>query len=276
MKIKFYGTAAAEGIPGLFCDCKVCQNARKMGGKEIRTRSQSIIDDKLLIDFPADTYMHTLYRGLDLKSVRDLIITHCHSDHLYERDFWCRNGGIAFGEAENTTLNVYLTEAGYLRTEQYLKGSVTPGRVAANKIEPFQPFSVGEYKIIPLKADHDPSTDPVIYIIERKDKTLLYANDTGIFPDETWKYLEGYGRRFDMVSYDCTGMVLESYRRGHMGLPANAEVHKRLCDMGLCDENTVAYVNHFSHNGGLTHEELVKAAADYGFKVTYDGLEVEF
>ena len=56
MKIKFLGTAAAEGIPALFCDCRVCQNARRVGGKEIKTRSQAIVDDKILIDFPADTY----------------------------------------------------------------------------------------------------------------------------------------------------------------------------------------------------------------------------
>ena len=70
MKIKFLGTAAAEGIPALFCDCRVCQNARKVGGKEIKTRSQAIVDDKILIDFPADTYMHSLYGGLDLIGVR--------------------------------------------------------------------------------------------------------------------------------------------------------------------------------------------------------------
>ena len=29
MKIKYYGTAAAEGIPGLFCSCEICENARK-------------------------------------------------------------------------------------------------------------------------------------------------------------------------------------------------------------------------------------------------------
>ena len=51
MKIQYLGTAAAEGIPAIFCDCKTCQKARKLGGKEIRTRSQAIIDDRLLIDF---------------------------------------------------------------------------------------------------------------------------------------------------------------------------------------------------------------------------------
>ena len=40
MKLKIYGTCAAEGFPAMFCSCTVCENARKWGGKNIRTRSQ--------------------------------------------------------------------------------------------------------------------------------------------------------------------------------------------------------------------------------------------
>ena len=61
-----------------------------------------------------------------------------------------------------------------------------------------------------------------------------------------------------------------------MALTVNAEVVDRLREMGLCDENTVVFVTHFSHNGKATHEELVKEAAKYGFGVTFDGCEVEF
>jgi phosphoribosyl 1,2-cyclic phosphate phosphodiesterase len=34
-------------------------------------------------------------------------------------------------------------------------------------------------------------------------------------------------------------------------------------------------VNHFSHNGGLNHDELSKAAEKEGFAVAYDGMEIE-
>lgn len=56
MKIKYLGTAAAEGIPAIFCECANCKRSRMLGGKNIRTRSQAIIDDVLLIDFPAVVY----------------------------------------------------------------------------------------------------------------------------------------------------------------------------------------------------------------------------
>ena len=32
MKIKFLGTGAAEGIPSTFCNCKICEYARRFKG----------------------------------------------------------------------------------------------------------------------------------------------------------------------------------------------------------------------------------------------------
>ena len=276
MKIQFLGTAAAEGIPALFCKCRVCRNALTVRGKEVKTRSQAIVDGKILIDFPADTYMHMLLHNVDLTVIRTLIITHSHSDHFYERDFWCRLPGIG-NEIGEEPLHVYMTAAALRQAEAFadlhMKGNT---RVVFHEIRPFEAFEAEGYRFIPLKADHDPNADPVFYIIEKDGKTALYANDTGCFPDETFEYLANYGGHFDFVSFDCTGMLLDNYRHGHMCLGVNVEMYAKLREMGLCDENTVAYVNHFSHNGNATHEELASAASLFGFGVTYDGCTVEF
>ena len=73
---------------------------------------QALLDDKLLIEFPADTYMHILNHGLDLRNIHNVIITHSHADHFYPNDFWCRFEGIAYDIVEEP-LNIYVTEAGY-------------------------------------------------------------------------------------------------------------------------------------------------------------------
>ena len=86
MKIQYLGTAAAEGYPALFCQCDSCERARELGGKDIRTRCQALVDDKILIDFPADTYMHALLHGFCLDKIETCLITHNHSDHLYPAD----------------------------------------------------------------------------------------------------------------------------------------------------------------------------------------------
>ena len=56
MKLQYLGTAAAEGIPAVFCECENCIKSKENGGRNIRTRSQALIDDCILIDFPQDTY----------------------------------------------------------------------------------------------------------------------------------------------------------------------------------------------------------------------------
>ena len=89
MKLKYLGTAAAEAVPAPFCRCRVCERAREKGGRNVRTRSQALLDGRLLIDFPADTYLHALREGLRLYDISSCIITHCHSDHLYPGDLWC-------------------------------------------------------------------------------------------------------------------------------------------------------------------------------------------
>ena len=275
MKLKYLGTAAAEGIPGMFCNCRVCRNALKIRGKEIKTRSQALLDDKLLIDFPADTYMHILNQGLDLRNIHNVIITHSHADHFYPNDFWCRFEGIAYDIVEEP-LNIYVTEAGYNEALRQLAEDMDETRVKFHKIAPFEPFDVEDYHIIPLAADHDSSSNPVIYIIEKGGKSLLYAHDTGIFPDSTWDYLEKYNKKFELISLDCTGMAQKNWIRSHLCLNTDKEVYDRLTEIGVCDKNTIVYVNHFSHNGMLTHKELVVEAEKYGFLVTYDSLEVVF
>ena len=274
MKLKYFGTAAAEGIPGLFCNCRVCRNALKVRGKEIKTRSQALLDGKILIDFPPDTYMHILNYGLDLRNIHHCIITHCHGDHLLVSDFWCRLNGIAH-DIGDSPMHIYLTEAGYNKAVEYHGANVDCERLKFHKINAFEPFYIDDYRIIPIKASHDAKTDPVIYAIEHDGKTLLYANDTGILSEESWNYLASLSIKFDYISLDCTAMLLKGWRGSHMGLDTNGEFHQRLTEMGLCDENTVVYVNHFSHNGLATHEELVAEAEKCGYGVTYDGLEVE-
>ena len=45
MKLQYLGTAAAEGIPAVFCECENCIKSKENGGRNIRTRSQALIDD---------------------------------------------------------------------------------------------------------------------------------------------------------------------------------------------------------------------------------------
>ena len=277
MKIKYLGTAAAEAVPAPFCECNVCEYARKQGGKNIRTRSQALIDGKLLIDFPADTFMHTLNEKFKLSDISACIITHSHSDHLYPAELFCRESCAAHMKQEHPFVMIGTEDiiesihADYpnsylLEKEKFLE---------LHPIVPFVPFEVEEYKITPLAADHS-TKQPVIYIIEKDDKAILYAHDTGFFPDKTMEYLAKSSVCFDLISYDCTNGLLEWENRGHMGLIGNEVMRERLKDLGKLKEKTLHVVNHFSHNGLAGYDQLVPIAGEKNFIVSYDGLVLEF
>ena len=106
MKIKFLGTAAAEGIPALYCQCDICKDAWIHKGKNIRTRAQALIDDKILIDFGPDTYAHVLQYEVPLDTIHHVLITHKHSDHFYPADLLFRRPGYA-SKVEEEPLHVY-------------------------------------------------------------------------------------------------------------------------------------------------------------------------
>lgn len=281
MKIKFYGTCAAEGFPAMFCQCPVCEKAREKGGKNIRTRTQALIDDVLLIDFPADTYMHVLRDGLNLKNVKALLITHGHDDHIYPRDIMYREekyGHTKNGE-EKLPLPVFATGASAKEFNAVLEEKKVlerdPKALEYKEIVPFEEYDIEGYRVIPLKANHAKNLDPVTYIIIKDNKALLYAHDTGYFPDETWAFLEKSGIRFDFISLDCTSVKNDNAVNNHMGLKTCCDVKERLL-LKNADEKTTFILNHFSHNGGYIYDDLVPVAKEKGFLVAFDGAEFEF
>ena len=271
MKLQYLGTAASEGWPALFCQCEHCARARAAGGRNIRTRSQALIDDVLAIDFPADTYMHILTHRLDASKWAAVLITHAHSDHFYPSDFVMRRPPFAHGAVP---LTVYCNrQAAFMAQNIDLQMQLHHGEVEFRIVDAFVPFRHGRYEITPLRADHDETQDAYIYLISDGDKTLLYAHDTGYFPDETWAYLRG--RQIDCISLDCTYGVLPTQRNGHMSIDVCAEVAQRLAKDGRIPATAQLILNHFSHNGLLIYDELVPKAAELGFTVSYDGLTIK-
>lgn len=269
MKLTYLGTAAAEGFPALFCNCPYCAEARRLGGKNIRSRSQSLVNDDLLIDFPADTYHHFLSAGIEGDTIEYLLITHAHSDHLYPKDLFLRAS--PFAHAKRTkTLRVFCSEG----TRRAIPGD--PPNVEITVVRPYETFSVGDYRVTALPARHMPGGEPLFYVIEG-EKTLLYAHDTGFFPEEILDFIREKGFVFDMVSLDCTNVDIPIPDSGsHMGFPNLERLLARLTELGAVTDATVRYVNHFSHNGNPLHGHLEERAATIDCGVSYDGCTVEF
>ena len=270
MKLQYLGTSAAEGWPAPFCRCKACARARWRGGKDLRTRSQAIIDDQLLLDLPGDTLAHCNRFGLNLSSVDHLLVTHAHLDHFSCFDLHLRIAPYQNGAAP---IEVYCNETVFqafiASLEPYL--SHYGEHIHFHIVHAFESFEAGQYRVEAIRADHTPGEECLFYRVSRDGQSLLYAHDTGWFPEDTWTFLEG--KRNDIVSLDCT-FCLEEGNKRHMGLPACVKVKERMLLNGMADEHTTFIINHFTHNcsGGNGHQEIVAAAERLGFLTAYDGM----
>lgn len=268
MKIQILGTAAAEGLPALFCECDNCKTARALGGKNLRTRSSCLIDDKYMIDFSPDTYFHVLKNNLDLSKVEHLLITHSHWDHFYPEDIMMRKEPYAHVKA-NDTMYIYGNKEVAEKFDSVNYEPDDEKRVVFKEIEPFVTYKIGDAEVTPLLADHIPTEKCFLYLFMRGGKTFLYGHDTGFFPDKTWEYLSG--KRIDAAILDCT-FGPKNNERGHMGFPQCVRIKNLLQKMNCTDKFSEMVITHFSHNCGLPHDELEKLAKPEDMLVAYDGM----
>lgn len=275
MKLQFLGTAAAEGVPAIFCTCETCRIARKKGGKNIRSRSQALIDDSLLIDLPADTYWHSMQQGIDLSHVHNVINTHVHEDHLYPNELYNYHKGFANLPEDHPKFHFWGGEEMVEMLTPYTTAESALGRICLHELPLFTPTLVGEHTVTALPAFHGTRT-PRIYIIERDGKSILYAHDTGDLKEEVWDYLAETKPRVDLISMDCTfGNRAPSKVCGHWGFVCIQKVVARMLEEGYVDADTVKIVNHFSHNSPDVNYENRAVYEQQGYLMSYDGMVVE-
>lgn len=80
--LEFWGTSDTMGVPRVYCDCEVCEEARG-GGLNQRLRSSvrlSLQGCNVLIDCGPD--WKTQMEAAGLRQLEDVLITHAHIDHI--------------------------------------------------------------------------------------------------------------------------------------------------------------------------------------------------
>lgn len=277
MKILYMGTAAAEGWPGLFCSCTICDHARKEGGRNLRTRTQALLDGELLLDFPPDSYAHALQYGINMGAIHTLLVTHSHMDHWFPTDLIHRHEH--FGHGAKGSLEVYGNEAVKAAFDDHIlidrfKPHPIDGVVNFHVTHGGDRFISGGWEITAVHADHDKREECLVYICKKGGKTVFYGHDTGRnLSPEAWKLITA--EHYDLISLDAT-MGVRIINGYHMGLADVELVLEKLESTGCVDSATRKVINHFSHNGGMTHDQLTAWGHERGILAAYDGMEVEF
>ena len=277
------GSAAAEGYPAMFCGCPGCQAAWKNGGKDIRLRTAYKISERVRVDFGPDTLAQEYKFNLHSENLRHLFITHPHEDHLYNQLLGYRVRGFS-SVPEGHTLTIHGSKGSISTIMQFLwganlfRGDLSAYQIKTHIWEYFETIvPEGEdMEFIPLPARHyfdRPNIGAAIYVIRNGSKWILIGNDTGYFPDETWKFLEEKKFHFDIVVLDCT-YGTRTASDGHMGGERIFDVRNRLETMGSASAETKFVVNHFTHNCRNSHAELEAYFNPRGIAVGWDGMEL--
>lgn len=272
MTIQILGTAAAEGIPAIGCNCGVCCTARERGGKNIRSRSGALIDDLLKIDFGPDTLYHIHRERLNPTSWRFLVFTHSHHDHCAGEELQYLLPGFAPPETARN-LHIFGNAAVKAKVESIV--AYTGLRLECALIRAFESYVLGDYTLIPIRANHItevPDEETLNLIIEREGHRLLYACDTGWYPEETWEFLTGV--ELDLLILECSFGFQPSSYKGHLDFDGCLEVVQRMYKQGTLRADSRVVLTHFSHNGGALHEELEARAAPYGILIGWDGMRL--
>ncbi len=277
MKIKFLGTAAAEGVPAVFCNCELCRTAKEKGGPNIRTRSQLLVGDSVLFDFPPDTYFHMVQNKLDLSAVENLFITHSHMDHFYPQEL-TRHGAPFAHNMTAGILNVYGNDTVIKLAKKEMRYDLkkeAAQTLRLNAVKPYDKILLKNLTVTALPARHTKGENCFIYLVSDGVSSFLQFNDSGILDDEVYEYLKNTGAKLGLVIFDCTYGYFRKGPGRHMGILDNVDERERMKAYGIVSNQTKYILTHFSHNSGLTHEQTVEKVKDMDFTVAYDGMETE-
>ena len=284
MRLVFLGTAAAEGIPGLWCGCSICREARKRGGKDIRRRCSYLIDGDTMIDFGPDSFWQSQTQHIGLPALRRIIYTHPHGDHMSPGELYYRRTPGFCVDVPEYPLDILASKETMRDLVRGLINGNAAGvdatqifdylRLRPTIVNPGEWARSGDMEIFPVPASHAPGLGAMIYGIRRGGRTLLIANDTGDLVPESWAMLEG--KKFDAAVIECTiGLRNPDANKTHMGFNTTLRFRQKLVDMGCLAADAPVYANHFSHNGYALYDEFQAKFAPHGMTVAYDGLSVE-
>ena len=283
MRLTFLGTAASEGYPDAFCGCVNCERARELGGPSLRKRSAALLDGVLLLDLGPDVMAAALMHGISLASVRYCLLTHEHADHLDASHLSSRSPGCGVVDAPRldlvATTRALRKAAESLSPRMPADGLLDPGvqerlNLSVRPIEPGQTMCAGPYRITAIPATHDlENITPLLYVIERDGRALLYATDTGPLPEEAWTVLRDWGGRFHAVALDHT-FGLQERATGHHNADQFVETVDRLRNEERLENACRVFAHQLRHHTHPHQDALAVYANRRGYEVAYDGLTV--
>ncbi|MEB3069737.1 bifunctional adenosylcobinamide kinase/adenosylcobinamide-phosphate guanylyltransferase [[Mycobacterium] vasticus] len=257
MEILLLGTGSADGWPNPFCRCDSCRSA-----EVVRGQTAALVDDVLLLDCGPEAPRAAVRYGRSLDTVRHILFTHGHWDHVGPMALLMRHWTGA-----GAPLDVVGPASALVLCRDWV-GPDDPVRFV--EVAPGDDVRLGDYRVRVLAAAHgsDLGADAVLYDVSRGADRIFWATDTGPLPDATLAAVAGAG--YDAVFLEETFGNHTGHGTEHHDLPSFAATVAQLRASGAVVEGTDVVAVHLSHHNP-NEVELTAVLADSGARPGRDG-----
>lgn len=249
MDVLLLGTGSSDGWPNAWCRCPSCVAARAAG--ELRTPMSVLVDERLLLDCGPEAPRQAQRAGVDLAGVSTVLITHAHDDHLDPAFLMHRSW------VDQRPLQVIGPAPAIERCRHWLEPD--QDAVKLTTVTAGDELGVEGYRVRVLPANHHAFGEAVLYAVGSRNRTLLYATDTGPWPRRALELLSDW--RFDLVMLEETfGDALDK-QATHHNLATFAVAVDDLRSIGAIHQATRVLAIHLSHHNPPLPELQQRLAA---------------
>ncbi len=267
MKLQLLGTGAADGIPGLFSNDPVSSFAREHSGRELRSRASALLDGILQIDLSPDVFHQINRFGVNPCDWKALFFTHSDDDHVAVNEI--QYALYPFTTADHLDLTIFANA----KVTEIIRDRYPDWPLDLVETTSFVPIQFAEYNVTPIRANHIPGEDCHNFIFEKDGRSILYATDTGILPEETFEFLAG--RALDAMVLECTDGLAQGTYAGHLCLQSFYDTINRLKGSGALSSDCKIASTHHSCRGEMTYRDLAAELEPKGIIAGFDGVILE-
>jgi phosphoribosyl 1,2-cyclic phosphate phosphodiesterase len=269
MKILFLGVGAGEFYPAMLCNCSLCTKYRNEG--KILGFSSILIDNQFLFDVPPGTNLNLAGFKVRAKFPFYIFVTHSHQDHFDPAEILSPRENIKNEVFIHVNKTVSKLLEHYKKFNRFFDLSCPSFKnIFIKPIKAFKKISVDNRTfIIPVLANHDKTynEESMNYIIKIKNKTVLYASDTGWYDnDDTWK---------EILKHQYNVLILEFSFTPVDGMHLDYEHFMKLIKClrkNKCINSSTQIIATHLHLHRLDPEQI-KLLEQAGVKVAFRGME---
>lgn len=268
----FLGTGAADIATPEHCGCDNCKYIREHGGKNQRRYSSLHLHPGILIDFSTTGMDGLKNAGIEPKDIACLLISHSHGDHLDPASI------ITLAEKRwesiQSDLPIFCNSATAKRIREHLLALDRKAPITLTELKPYQSFQAGEWSCKALEGNHSPDEDCLLYLLQRGDRTILYATDTTWFPVRTFQEIRA--TKLDLAVVDGTFGPSKDpeHLTGHMNFDFCRLIRELFVNQKTLKPEGTFALTHLSLHWAPPYDLLYEKMAEERILIPYDGLRL--